>query len=67
MSIGDIFCLFFIFTALQPMLRQRVLEAVRTPAERRWWRGISPNTAAKGGRRPGSVRVVKFNSEAGMP
>jgi ClpP class serine protease len=30
MSIGDIFWLFFIFTALQPMLRQRMLEALRT-------------------------------------
>src|SRR2546423_3262477 len=30
MSIGDIFWLFFIFTALQPMLSQRMLEAMRT-------------------------------------
>jgi len=30
MSIGDIFWLFFIFTALQPMLRQRMLDALRT-------------------------------------
>jgi ClpP class serine protease len=30
MSIGDIFWLFFMFTALQPMLRQRMLEAMRT-------------------------------------
>ena len=30
MSIGDLFWLFFIFTALQPMLRQRMLEAMRT-------------------------------------
>ena len=29
MSIGDLFWLFFIFTALQPMLRQRMLEAMR--------------------------------------
>jgi len=29
MSIGDIFWLFFMFTALQPMLRQRMLEAMR--------------------------------------
>src|SRR6266576_5818210 len=29
MSIGDLFWLFFIFTALQPMLRQRVQEAMR--------------------------------------
>src|ERR1700674_2036881 len=30
MSIGDLFWLFFMFTALQPMLRQRMLEAMRT-------------------------------------
>src|SRR5882762_6792860 len=30
MSIGDIFWLFFMFTALQPMLRQRLLDAMRT-------------------------------------
>ena len=30
MSIGDIFWLFFMFTALQPMLRQRMMEAMRT-------------------------------------
>ena len=30
MSISDIFWLFFIFTALQPWLRQRMLEAMRT-------------------------------------
>src|SRR5882724_8678455 len=30
MSIGDIFWLFFMFTAVQPMLRQRMLEAMRT-------------------------------------
>src|SRR4030081_2608619 len=29
MSIGDLFCLFFMFRAIQPMLRQRMLEAVR--------------------------------------
>lgn len=29
MSIGDIFWLFFIFSALQPVLRQRMLEAMR--------------------------------------
>ncbi|MEA2994954.1 MAG: hypothetical protein QOG74_503 [Alphaproteobacteria bacterium] len=29
MSVGDIFWLFFMFTALQPMLRQRMLEAMR--------------------------------------
>ena len=29
MSIGDLFWLFFMFTALQPMLRQRMLEAMR--------------------------------------
>ena len=29
MSIGDLFWLFFIFSALQPMLRQRMLEAMR--------------------------------------
>lgn len=29
MSVGDIFWLFFIFSALQPMLRQRILEAMR--------------------------------------
>jgi ClpP class serine protease len=29
MSIGDIFWLFFIFSAIQPMLRQRMLEAMR--------------------------------------
>jgi ClpP class serine protease len=30
MGIGDIFWLFFIFTALQPVIRQRMLEAMRT-------------------------------------
>ena len=30
MSVGDIFWLFFMFTALQPVLRQRMLEAMRT-------------------------------------
>jgi ClpP class serine protease len=30
MSFGDIFWLFFMFTALQPVLRQRMLEAMRT-------------------------------------
>ena len=30
MSITDIFWLFFMFTALQPLLRQRMLEAMRT-------------------------------------
>src|SRR5256885_9689475 len=30
MSFGDLFGLFFVFTALQPMLRQRMLEAMRT-------------------------------------
>jgi ClpP class serine protease len=30
MSINDIFWLFFMFTALQPLLRQRMLEAMRT-------------------------------------
>ena len=30
MSIGDLFWLFFMFTALQPMMRQRMLEAMRT-------------------------------------
>src|SRR3954470_9132732 len=29
MSIGDVFWLFFIFSALQPVLRQRMLEAMR--------------------------------------
>jgi ClpP class serine protease len=29
MSIGDLFWLFFMFSAIQPMLRQRVLEAMR--------------------------------------
>src|SRR3981189_3711670 len=29
MTVGDIFWLFFKFTALQPMLRQRMLEAMR--------------------------------------
>ena len=29
MSIGDLFWLFFIFSAFQPMLRQRMLEAMR--------------------------------------
>jgi ClpP class serine protease len=29
MSFGDLFWLFFVFTALQPMLRQRMLEAMR--------------------------------------
>ena len=29
MSIGDMFWLFFMFTAIQPMLRQRMLEAMR--------------------------------------
>src|ERR1700721_3564753 len=30
MSIGDIFWLFFMFTALQPLLRQRMMDAMRT-------------------------------------
>jgi ClpP class serine protease len=30
MSIGDLFWLFFIFSAIQPMLQQRMLEAMRT-------------------------------------
>jgi ClpP class serine protease len=30
MSIGDLFWLFFMFTALQPVLRQRMLDAMRT-------------------------------------
>src|SRR3979409_573029 len=30
MSIGDLFWLFFIFSAIQPVLRQRMLEAMRT-------------------------------------
>jgi ClpP class serine protease len=30
MSIGDLFWLFFMFTAIQPVLRQRMLEAMRT-------------------------------------
>jgi ClpP class serine protease len=30
MSIGDIFWLFFIFSAVQPMLRQRLMDAMRT-------------------------------------
>ena len=30
MSIGDLFWLFFVFTAIQPVLRQRMLEAMRT-------------------------------------
>jgi ClpP class serine protease len=30
MSVGDIFWLFFMFTALQPVLRQRMLDAMRT-------------------------------------
>lgn len=30
MSINDIFWLFFMFTMLQPLLRQRMLEAMRT-------------------------------------
>ena len=30
MSVGDIFWFFFMFTALQPVLRQRMLEAMRT-------------------------------------
>ena len=29
MSIGDLFWLFFIFSAIQPMLRQKMLEAMR--------------------------------------
>ena len=29
MSVGDLFWLFFMFTAIQPMLRQRMLEAMR--------------------------------------
>ena len=35
MSITDIFWLFFMFTALQPLLRQRMLEAMRTRKSRR--------------------------------
>jgi hypothetical protein len=30
MSVGDIFWFFFMFTALQPVLRPRMLEAMRT-------------------------------------
>src|SRR6202049_2794995 len=30
MSVGDLFWLFFVFSAVQPMLRQRMLEAMRT-------------------------------------
>src|SRR3977135_536145 len=30
MSIGDLFWLFFMFTALQPVMRQRMLDAMRT-------------------------------------
>src|SRR6266853_953498 len=30
MSIGDIFWLFFMFSALQPVLRQRMIDAMRT-------------------------------------
>jgi ClpP class serine protease len=30
MSIGDLFWVFFMFTALQPMLQQRMLNAMRT-------------------------------------
>src|SRR3982074_894631 len=30
MSVGDLFWLFFVFSALQPVLRQRMLEAMRT-------------------------------------
>jgi ClpP class serine protease len=30
MSIGDLFWLFFMFSAIQPMLRQQMLEAMRT-------------------------------------
>src|SRR5258706_14112218 len=30
MSIGDLFWLFFMFSAIQPMLRQQLLEAMRT-------------------------------------
>src|SRR6202158_4128126 len=30
MSIGDFFWLFFMFTALQPVLRQRLMDAMRT-------------------------------------
>jgi ClpP class serine protease len=30
MSVGDIFWIFFMITALQPMIRQRMLEAMRT-------------------------------------
>src|SRR6202023_4082771 len=29
MSVGDIFWLFFMFTALQPMLQQRMMDAMR--------------------------------------
>ena len=29
MSVGDLFFFFFMFTALQPVLRQRMLEAMR--------------------------------------
>jgi hypothetical protein len=29
MSIGDLFWLFFIFSAIQPLLQQKMLEAVR--------------------------------------
>jgi len=34
MTVGDIFWLFFMFTALQPMLRQRMLEAMRGADQR---------------------------------
>src|SRR3984893_17825350 len=30
MTIGDLFWLFFVFSALQPVLRQRMLDAMRT-------------------------------------
>jgi hypothetical protein len=29
MSIGDLFWLFFIFSAIQPLLQQKILEAMR--------------------------------------
>jgi len=30
MSIGDVFWLFFMFSALQPVIRQRLMDAMRT-------------------------------------
>ena len=34
MSIGDLFWLFFIFSAIQPMLQQKMLEAMRVRSRR---------------------------------